>query len=149
MTSDTGSKLKVFFDSDVIIAGCASQVPSASSVLLQLAELTLIEGCFSPYVKQEVERNLRAKLPKALPIFRTLIDEALVEVKDPTKRKLIPFKGMAHDKDTPVLGAAILSNCQVLATFNIKDYWNVPDNLEILEAGTLVRRIRQQLLGLS
>ncbi len=146
----TAAKLRVFFDSDVLIAGSASKThSSASYLLLQLAELTLIEGLISPYVREEVERNLQAKLPQALPVFRALVQTALVEAPDPPLAALARWTGRADPKDLPVLAAAISNDCHYLVTFNIKDYPNPPQSLEVLPPGELVRRVRQRLAELA
>lgn len=143
-------KLRVFFDADVLIAGSASKThSSASYILLQLAELTLIEGLICPYVREEVERNLKEKLPQALPVFRALIKTALREVPDPSREELTRWEGRADPKDLPVLAAAILKDCRYLVTFNISDYSNPPEPLEVVEPGELVRRVREQLAELG
>jgi len=139
-------KLRVFFDADVLIAGAASKTySSASYILLQLAELTLIDGVICPYVRQEAERNLRAKLPQALPVFRALLRAAVREVPDAPKSKLKGLKGHAHPKDVPVMATALASGCQYLVTFNLKHYPKPPAQLQVVEPGELVRHIRQQL----
>ena len=70
-------KPRLFVDADVLFAGAASPSEhSASLVVLQLAEITLIEALTSQQVITEAERNLAAKLPQALPAFR-LVSESL------------------------------------------------------------------------
>jgi predicted nucleic acid-binding protein len=144
------AKLRVFFDADVLIAGLASKTrQGASYILLQLAELTLLEGIICPYVRQEAERNLREKLPQALPAFRALVRTALEEVPDPPPVSLEQFAGRAHPKDLPVLAAAVLNDCRYLVTFNTEDYPAPPERLQVLEPGQLVRRVREQLARLT
>jgi predicted nucleic acid-binding protein len=148
--SATVEKLRVFFDADVLIAGSASKThSSASYILLQLAELTLIEGLICPYVREEVERNLTEKLPQALPVFRALLRTALREVSDPSKEELEQWAGRADPKDLPVLAAALLHDCRYLVTFNTSDYPDPPEPLEVMEPGELVRRVRGQLAELA
>jgi len=53
------SRPKVFIDADVLIAGSAS-TRGASHIVLQLSELTVIEGVISLQVKREAERNLQS-----------------------------------------------------------------------------------------
>jgi predicted nucleic acid-binding protein len=146
----TADKLRVFFDADVLIAGSASKThSSASYILLQLAELTLIEGLICPYVREEVERNLQAKLPQALPVFRVLVGAALKEMPDPSAHSLKRWAGRADPKDLPVLAAAASNGCRYLVTFNICDYPEPPELLEVLEPGELVRQVREQLAELT
>jgi len=150
MKSATTPKLRVFFDADVLIAGSVSQsYSSASYVLLQLAELTLIHGLTCPYVLDEVERNLQAKLPQGLPVFRLLVENALVKTPDPVPDALEQWTGRADVKDIPVLAAAVSSKCQYLVTFNTRDYFNPPRQLTILKPGGLVRQLRERLAGLT
>lgn len=142
----TAAKLRVFFDADVLIAGSASKThSSASYILLQLSELTLIEGLICPYVREEAERNLKGKLPQALPVFRALLRTALREVPDPPEGSLRRWAGRADPEDLPVLAAAVLNGCRYLVTFNIGDYPDPPKPLEVVEPGELVRRVRERL----
>lgn len=144
------AKLRVFFDADVLIAGPASKThSSASYILLQLSELTLIEGLICPYVREEAERNLAEKLPQALPVFRALLQTALKEVPDPPKASLRRWVGRADEEDLPVLAAAVLNGCRYLVTFNTGDYPDPPEPLEVVEPGELVRRVRWHLTELS
>lgn len=146
----TVTELRVFFDADVLVAGSASKAySSASYILLQLAELTLIEGLICPYVREEVERNLRIKLPQALPVFRALMRTALKEVSDPSADSLKRWTGRADAKDLPVLAAAISNSCDYLVTFNIRDYPKPPESLEVLEPGNLVQQVRKHLAKLA
>lgn len=150
MKSTTAAKLRVFLDANVLIAGSASKThSSASYILLQLAELTLIEGFICPYVREEVERSLQAKLPQALPVFRALVEAALREVPDPPADSLKRWAGRADPKDLPVLAAAASNGCRYLVTFNTCDYTDPPEPLEVLEPGELVRRVREQLAELT
>ena len=65
--------IRVFLDSDVLLAGSASTT-GASHLILQLSELGLIDAVASEQVRREVERNLERKLPAALPAFRLLAE---------------------------------------------------------------------------
>lgn len=145
----TADKLRVFFDADVLIAGSASKTySSASYILLKLAELTLIEGIICPYVREEAERNLQAKLPGALPIFRVVMQTALKELPDPAAYLLKQWAGRADPKDVPVLAAAASSECSYLVTFNVHDYPRPPELVKVVKPGELVRQLRELLAGL-
>lgn len=141
------AKPRVFVDANVLIAGSASTT-GASFILLQLCELTIIEGVISDQVRTEAERNLRGKLPQALPAFRVLIESALKRVKDPRLEDLERFRGQADAKDLPILVAAVLNGCDYLITFNVKDYHPDPENIVVQTPGEFLQRLRQQLLGL-
>lgn len=150
MESNTGpaGRLRVFFNADVLIAGSASK-RGASYVLLQLSELTLIEGVICPYVQGEAERNLYAKLPEALPAFRALLSAALEEVPDPPATTLGQFEEWAHPEDLPVLAAAISNGCPYLVTFNTGDCSPPPERLHVMKPGQLLRQVREQLAKLT
>lgn len=138
---------RLFVDSDVVIAGSASTT-GASHLVLQLSELGLIEAVASEQVRSEVERNLEARLPEALPHFRVLADAAIRWVKDPAARSLQPFKAQAHPKDLPILVAAVKSRSHTLLTFNVKDY-RPKEGIRIVAPGVFLERLREHLLGLA
>lgn len=62
---------RIFLDASVIISGIASRT-GGSHALLVLAEIGLIRPVICQYIFQEVERNIQAKLPKAIPNFDLL-----------------------------------------------------------------------------
>ena len=108
MPPTKASRPHVFVDADVLFAGAAN--PSehgASLVILRLAELTLIEAVASRQVVTEAERNLAAKLPRALPAFRLLVDRCLRVEPDPPPAGLTSYEGLADPKDLPILVAGM------------------------------------------
>jgi predicted nucleic acid-binding protein len=116
----TRSKPRVFVDADVIFAGAAS--PSehgAGLVTLRMGEITLIDAVTSCQAITEAERNLSAKLPRALTTFRLLVERSLHVVPDPSREDLAAHKDIADPKDLPILGAAVRERCQWLVTFNV------------------------------
>lgn len=140
-------KPRVFVDADVLFAGSASSSEhSASLVVLRMAEITLIEALTSEQAITEAERNLRAKLPRAIPAFQMLVQRCLQVVVDPTRADLIACKGMADAKDLPILVAAIRERSPWLVTFNIRDYQPGHPDVTVLAPGTFVQEIRH-LLG--
>mgnify|MGYP000049962502 FL=1 len=148
-TNARPEKLKVFFDADVLISGAAPRSrQSAPFILLQLSELTLIEGVSSPYVVEQAERNIQAKLPNALEDFIRLREAAVSLAPDPTTEELERFQGLAHPEDLPVLAAAVLSGCRYLVTRNLQHYPKALGGLQVIDPGRLVRNIRRQLAKL-
>lgn len=104
--NDTVPRPKVYIDSDVLLAAALS-TRGASHIIVKLSELTLIEGVISEAVQMEVERNLRAKLPAALPAYRALVQSAQLQVVPwPTVEKLETYRGQADNKGLPHLAAA-------------------------------------------
>jgi predicted nucleic acid-binding protein len=141
-------KLKVFVDSDVLIAGSAS-ARGASFVVLHLADLTVITCIISEQVLVEVERNLIKKLPDALPAFRALVDSALVVVPDPSLEVIAACAAQADPKDAPILAAALENECRFLLTFNTRHYWPESERITVLRPGDFLSRLRQHLMELE
>ena len=137
--------VKIFFDSDVVIAGSAAQT-GASFLLLQLAELRLIKGCISVRIRQECTGNIQSKLPEALPYFNAIIDRCFDKPIKVQKVFLSNVEGQAHPKDIPILAAALQAQVSYLVTFNIKHYFPDNDlNIKIVTPKELLREIRESL----
>ena len=144
------SRPRIFVDADVLFAGAAS--PSehgASLVILRLAELTLIEAVASQQVVTEAERNLAAKLPRALPAFRLLVDRCLRVGPDPGRVELAPYADLADPKDLPILVAALHAGCPWLVTFNGRHYRPGHPEVTVLRPGEFVLRVRDTLARLK
>jgi predicted nucleic acid-binding protein len=143
-------KPRVFVDADVLFAGSAS--PSeygASLVVLRMAEITLIEALTSEQVIAEVERNLTAKIPAALPTFCLLVDRCLTIVPDPPREALEDHVGLADPKDLSILVAAVREECPWLVTFNLDDFQPGHPGVTILCPGDFLLRVRSLLAHLS
>lgn len=141
--------IRVFVDADVLFAGAAS--PSehgASLVILRMAEITLIKAITSEQVVVEVERNLKAKLPAALPAFRLLVSRCLEITPDPTAAEREPYVGLADDKDLPILVAALREDCPWLVTFNTRHYQPGHPRVTVLPPGAFIQRVRYLLANL-
>ena len=138
---------RVFFDADALIAGAASTT-GASHLLLRLSELTLLEGMTCRYVVGEVERNLLAKLPAALPAFRLILEAGVDIVPDPSNSVTAALAGQADPKDLPVLSAAIAAQADFLATFNTRHFRSRRLAPLIRAPSAVVVRIRRSLAGL-
>src|SRR3990167_9593444 len=78
-------KIKVFIDSNVLIAGIASD-QGASSKLLKLIEEKEIDAYLSQQVFAESEKNIKKKLPESLSYFYAAI-------------KLLPLKNLPASKN--------------------------------------------------
>ena len=144
------SKPRVFIDADALLAACAS--PSehgASLVTLRLAEITLLEALTCDQVITEVQRNLQAKLPDALPLFQTIVSRCVRVLPDPSPAELEPYVGLAHDEDLPILVAAAQAGCPWLITFNVRHFQPGCQSVTVLRPGELLLRIRDQLSRLE
>lgn len=143
------TKPRVYIDTDVLLAACASR-EGASHIIVKLAELTLLEGLISEAVRVEAERNLLKKLPQALPAYRALLKAAkLLEVQVPSADKLARYRGQGDPKDLVHLVAAREAGCAFLVTHNTKHYSPASGSPEVLTPGELVRRIRAQFTSLG
>lgn len=139
-------KTKVFVDSDVLFAGSAAPSESgASLVVLRMAEITLIEAYASQQVLAEVERNLAAKLPNALPAFRLIAARSLHITPDPSPAEVQVCAGLAETSDLPILVAALQAGCPWLVTFNLRHYRPGHPNVMALSPGDFLLRVRDLL----
>lgn len=111
-----------------------------------MAEITLIEALASEQVIGEVERNLQAKMSRAMPAFRMLVQRCLQVVPDPTSEAMLEHEGRAHEKDLPILVAAVREQCPWLITFNVNDYKPGHPEIVVLRPGDFVQEVRY-LLG--
>lgn len=149
MSPSSPNKPLVFVDANVLFAGAASPTEHGASLLiLRLAEITLIEAVTSEQVITEAERNLKAKVPKALPAFHHLVNRCLRFVKDPKPEDLQSYKDLADPKDLPILVTALRESCPWLVTFNTRHYQPGHKNISVVTPGEFVLRIRDLLTQL-
>lgn len=146
MAMSEQKKLRVFVDADVLFAGSASQSQhGASLIVLRMSEITLIDAISSEQVITEVERNLTGKIPQALPTFRLLANRSLTIVPSPSSKELQSYKGLADDKDLPILVAALKAECRWLVTFNLRHFQPGHKDIIILQPGDFIRQVRGRL----
>ena len=142
-------KPRVFVDADVLFAGAASPTEHGASLLiLRLGELTLIQAVTSEQVITEAERNLAAKIPDAVPLFRLLVERALSVVPNPTPEEVAAHAGLADPKDLPILVAALQAQCPWLVTFNVRHYRPGHPDVRVMRPGEFIRRVREVLAHL-
>ncbi len=136
---------RVFFDANVIIAGSASR-RGASRALMMLAEMGMFRMVVSRQVIDEVERNLRNKLPQGLPVMVELLGYIAPEiVEDPPAEALARWRGHIETKDMPVLEAAVSADADFIVTLNSRDFTPKIATLSgvpIVSPGELIERIR-------
>lgn len=143
-------KLLVFVDADVLFAGSASSSRhEASLVILRMAEITLIEAIASQQVIVEVERNLEAKIPVALPTFHLLVSRCLKIVESPSLAECQAYANLADKKDLSILVAAIQNQCPWLVTFNLQHFLPGHPEVTALRPGAFIRHVRAQLSQLQ
>ncbi|NJK69965.1 MAG: PIN domain-containing protein [Microcoleus sp. SU_5_3] len=113
---------RIFADSSVLIAGCGSRT-GASRAVLTMAEIGLFKLVVSQQVLDECDRNLRKKLPAALPIFTQLLADINPEFQpDPSLEESLRWVDIIEAKDTPILAVAVLANVDRLLSLNTKDF---------------------------
>jgi predicted nucleic acid-binding protein len=147
--SEKPDRLRIFIDADVLFAGSASPT-GASHLVLELAELGIIEAIVSDQVRREVERNLMAKLPAALPAFRALVDACCRNVADPdpAASRALAAADLADPKDAPILAAALEHLCSWLLTFNLRDY-RPQGRIQVALPGDFLVALRERLAEMS
>ena len=137
---------RIFADSSLLIAGCGSR-SGASRAVLTMAEIGLFKLVISEQVLEECERNLRKKLPTALPIFTQLIATINPEIQpDPSLEESSRWAAIIEAKDTPILAAAVVANVDRLLTLNTKDFTAevaAQSGLIIQTPAEFVREIRE------
>ncbi|MEG4447134.1 PIN domain-containing protein [Microcoleus sp. AT9_B5] len=137
---------RIFADSSVLIAGCGSRT-GASRAVLTMAEIGLFQLVVSQQVLEECDRNLRKKLPAALPIFTQLLADINPEFQtDPSLEESLRWADIIEAKDTPILGAAVLANVDRLLSLNTKDFTAevaAQSGLMIQTPAQFVREIRE------
>lgn len=141
---------RIFVDSSVLFAAAASTI-GASRAVIVLAELGLLRLVVCPQIFDEVERNLQAKAPAALPYVQRLRTALNWEVvADPTPEQVRDCMAVIAAKDAPILAAAIGAHPQRLVTLDKHHF----DRSEVRQRaafpiqtpGELLTEIRQALV---
>ncbi len=119
----SGTRIRrVFADSSVLIAGAGSR-SGASRAVLVMAEIGLYRLVVSRQVLDECERNLRKKLPAALPIFAEIMVRLAPEVvPDPPPEESLRWKTVIVAKDAPIPAAAVLASVDRLLTLDTQHF---------------------------
>lgn len=137
---------RVFFDANVIIAGSMSR-SGASRALMYLAEAGIFRVIVSRLVLDEIERNLRDKLPAALPYMAEFLAHIAPEiVPDPPAGQFARWLEHIEAKDAPILEAAVAAGVDYLLTLNSRDFTPAvaaATGLAIMRPGELIERIRE------
>lgn len=144
---------RIFFDANVIIAGSMSRT-GASHALLLLAEAGMFQMVVSQLVLDETERNLRLKLPTALPVLVELLANIRIEmVADPPANEFAQWLPIIEFKDAPILQAALNAEVGYLITLNTRDFTPAvarQSGLIIMEPRQFIGRLRELIsIGLA
>jgi predicted nucleic acid-binding protein len=116
--------VRIFLDSNVILSGLLSDTGAPRLILdvlsMELPHLVAITGQFNII---EIERNIRKKAPKVLPIYQEYFPKLRIElVPMPTPAEVTKYSGIIADKDTPVLVSAIKGKADFLVTGDKKHF---------------------------
>jgi len=130
----------VCLDADVVIAGLFS-TSGASHAILVLGEVGLLRIVIPAAAIQEVRRNLGKKLPDALPAFESFLTSIFVESSTPTSADTRRARALAHDKDVPIMAAALGSESTILVTHNTKHFKSC-DDLRVVRPRSLITEAR-------
>jgi predicted nucleic acid-binding protein len=92
-------------------------------------DLPVLKAVTGAYNLAEVEKNLQAKLPAAIPVFRSCLKLMNIEIVPlPTKRDLLPLAGMTDEKDLPIIASALQGAADFLVTGDKKDLLRIKKN---------------------
>jgi len=117
-------KIKVFIDTNVLIAGVNS-VTGASATILDLCEARVLQMVVSRQVLIEADRNFAAKFPQLVGRFRQFMHNlAPLMVEDPTPESMEKAATIIDRKDAPILAAAENANVDFLITLDKRHFLN-------------------------
>ncbi len=106
--------MRIFLDANILFSAAKSD-----GAVRQLLRRTMDAGhdCWTdPYVEAEARRNLEAKAPKSVAVLERLLAECHSAPFRPITPELDQDLAALHEKDRPVLAAAIRLGCEVLIT---------------------------------
>lgn len=109
-------RFPVFLDTNVLYP------PSLADTLLRLGEAEVIRPHWSPDVLDELERNLAEVITAEKAHRRRVTMEAAFPDATVSGYESMIDSMANHRKDRHVLAAAVHSHCEVIVTFNLKDF---------------------------
>jgi predicted nucleic acid-binding protein len=130
----------VCLDADVVIAGLFSRA-GASHAILVLGEVGLLRIVLPAAAIEEARRNIEQKLPEALPAFDVFLSSPFVETFRPKPRHTSRARPLAHDKDVPIMAAAVGSGAGILVTHNTK-HFESGEGVRVVRPRTLITEAR-------
>jgi putative PIN family toxin of toxin-antitoxin system len=117
-------EVRVFLDSNVILSGLISDI-GPPRIILDLITLNLpvLHALTGRYNIMEIERNLKKKLPAALPLYKKYLPMLNLEIIPmPSMTMIRSLAGQTSEKDIPVLASAMLGKADFLVTGDKKDF---------------------------
>lgn len=114
--------VRIFVDANVLVAGADSRSGASRAVLL-MAEIGLFQLVVSRQVLDEAERNIRKKIPRALPNFAEQMAYLKLEIHtDPSWEEAAKWASIIEPKDAPILAAAVAADVNRILSLNTKDF---------------------------
>jgi len=129
--------VRIFLDSNVILSGLFSD-RGAPRIILDILSLNLsfIVVVTGRYNIMEIERNLRAKLPAAVPVYKEYIAKLNLRIIPvPALEEVKKYSGVTSPKDIPVLVSAIKSKADYLITGDKKDFGKLKGDYPFIISG--------------
>ena len=116
--------IRVFLDSNVVISGIFSDKGSPRLILdLLCLGLPFIVGSTGRFNIVEIERNLKRKMPEAIPTYEKYLPDLNLEIIPlPSKKEIQEYSGYISDKDVPVLVSAIKGDADFFITGDKKHF---------------------------
>jgi hypothetical protein len=112
-------------DFPAIVDACVLVQAAVRDTLLRLFEQRLFLARWTDEIIEETVRTLRDKLGRTTEQTDRLVNELRTHFPDawvePGYRELIPVM-TNHEKDRHVLAAAVKTPCEVIVTYNLKDF---------------------------
>ena len=128
-------RIKVFIDTNVLIAGVHS-VTGASATVLDLCEARVLQMVVSRQVLVEADRNFAAKFPQLIGRFRQFMHNlAPLMVEDPTPESMEKAATLVDRKDAPILAAAQNANVDFLITLDKRHFLNPKTRQKVMLKG--------------
>jgi predicted nucleic acid-binding protein len=143
--------VRVFLDSNVILSSLFSD-RGAPRILLDILSLNLsvIVGVTGRYNIMEIERNLKAKLPAAIPVYKEYIGKLNLRIIPvPSWEEVKRYAGVTAEKDIPVLVSAIHGKAEYLITGDKKDFGKLKGDYPFIITGPadFLDKILPEILG--
>ena len=145
-------RCKVFLDSNVLLSGLFSD-KGAPRIILDLLTLNLpmLAGATGRYNLIEVERNLKKKMPEAMPLYQKYLPRLRLEIVAlPSRATVISMAGAIAEKDVPVLASAIACGAAYLITGDKKDFARLKNvkryNLKIVSPSEFIETVFPEII---
>jgi predicted nucleic acid-binding protein len=140
--------IRVFVDTSVLFAASYSAT-GASREVIRLAIRGAVQLVISADVLDEAERNLAAKHPPALELFRQIVDLIPFEIAEPSVEEVHKAASYTDVKDAPIVAAAKRARVDYLTSLDRRHLAGVPEvaqgsGLKIVLPHELLDIIRQQ-----